>query len=190
MKLYVIAGHSKTSPGAIAYNGKTEHEYTQEMQRLIVERCPDKWDVVTDNEDESLTDIVSRIGREGVGIDIHFNNNNITATGIEVFISNKSHEVTKDVASKLVMGISRASGFRVRRMFADRDYKFSHESNRGKLAIVDNTKIPFILIEVCFLNKKDLAVYEEKKNDIADAIVRAIGRMSLGDNDPKEEHRV
>jgi N-acetylmuramoyl-L-alanine amidase len=169
MNFFLIAGHSKAKPGATAFNDKSEHFYTKELQGLIIheifKRIGGGSGVVikADDESDDLRDVVlwiNQVSKPGdIGLDIHFNNNNPAATGTEVFVNKKTSEANKALATRMVNNISEAFGYKLRRAEPKRDYKFSEESNPGKLTIVDGTKIPFILIEVCFLNEFDLKKY-------------------------------
>jgi len=181
-KLFIIAGHSKPTPGAIAYNGKTEHEYTTELQRLIVSGVKDcevlqgtSMEVLTESEISSNYQVRQMINTYGVkgsrGIDIHFNNNNPKATGTEVIVSEKTSQENKLRASRIVKRISDCLGIRHRRRIAGQDYIHPKDTAVKVLPILDDTKIPMILIEVCFLNEHDLPKYEAKKHEVA-AIIR------------------
>ena len=171
MKLFIIAGHSEQAPGAIAYNGTTEHHYTQELQRLISGRYTGI--KVLDNERQSLAEVVMEVNgnsRPGdVGIDLHFNNNNREATGTEVFIYNLAEQQTRDIATEMVNGIARMLNLHVRRHVMSRDYKYPTDLGRN-LAIINNTNIPFLLLEVCFLNEFDLPKYISFKRKVAQLI--------------------
>jgi N-acetylmuramoyl-L-alanine amidase len=175
-KLFVIAGHSKSSPGATAYNGVSEYVYTIELQREVIDLLKGRFTTIVDGDEQGLTEIVKQIngncGEEDLVIDLHFNNNNPKATGTEVFLSTKASINTRMIAGKMVRNISEALGIPVRRHMANRDYKYSEESARGKLAIIDNVKCESILIEVCFLNKRDLEKYnvEQAAKAIADSL--------------------
>ena len=187
MILYNIAGHSRRAKGALAHNGKYEHYYTTDLQRRVAAKAPSFWEVIMDDEGYSLRDVLKGIGDLGYGLDIHFNNNNPKATGVEVFVNSHTTEKNKTLATTLVRSVSKAIGLPIRRAEKSRDYKYSHESYPGKLAIVDNTSIPFILLEVCFLNQNDLSLYEGKEDLVAQAIVDTYGLVSIGDLDPKTE---
>jgi len=182
---YIIAGHSKASPGAKAYNGKMEHEYTTELQGLVVKHLKDAvclqgtaMEIKTDNETMASYDVRNMINtyavKGSVGIDIHFNNNNTKATGTEVIISERTSEENKQRASRMVKRISECLGIKHRRRVHTRDWIFPSETHVKELAILDKTKIPMLLIEVCFLNEHDLPKYEAKKNEVARIIAEEL----------------
>ena len=190
MILVNIAGHSTRAKGARAYNGKYEHDYTRGLQQRVTKYAPSFWNVREECENMALRDVINFVGEHGYGIDIHFNNNNPLATGVEVFVNPHTSAKNKLIASLMVSKVANVLGLPVRRIQSNRSYKYSHESHRGRLAIVDNTKIPFILLEVCFLNAHDLPIYEQTKDEVAKAIIEAYGIATLGDLDPKTEKRV
>ncbi len=173
MKLFVIAGHNERQPGALAYNGAHEHFYTKEAQRLLAHNhnvIQMEGTVMMDDSDMRLGEVIDYINtnakRGDYGIDIHFNNNNPRATGVEGFVSPHTTAVNKRIVTLMVNGISRLINVPVRRYVGRRDYKYPAESFLGKLAIIEKTRIPFILIEPVFLNESDLPKYLAKKREI------------------------
>lgn len=177
-KLYVIAGHTVESPGALAYNGRGEHSYTQEQQNLISAKWPVmemEGSAVLDNDSMSLSRVIEAVNgnskRGDYGIDLHFNNNNPEATGVEIFVSPRTTQVNRKIATDIVNGVSGILKIPVRRWVGRRDYKYPTESPRGRLGIIEQTKIPIVLLETCFLNSHDLTRYEAKKNDVAELII-------------------
>lgn len=173
MKLFVVAGHSEDAPGAKAYNDKYEHEYTVEGQRLLSQghnTMDMEGSVIWDNGELSLLEVINNINanaRSGdYGIDIHFNNNDPRARGSEVYVSRKTTAKNKKIASQLANGYSEILGIPLRRYKGNRDYKYSEESHLGYLAMLEETNIPFIIVEPCFLNHLDLPKYEKFKKEV------------------------
>ena len=173
MKLFVIAGHSKKSPGALAYNGVYEHHYTSEAQRLLAQKhtiIQMEGSVILDQEDLILSEVIRYINGnarpEDYGIDIHFNNNNPRASGSEGFVSPYTTRTNRVIASTIITEGAKILNIPVRRWIPQRDYKYPTESHLGKLAIIEQTKIPFFLYEPCFLNDRDLPKYESMKRKI------------------------
>ena len=185
--LFNIAGHSIYSKGARAYNGRWEHDYTSELQALVSKYAKElvsgadgvlrpRWVVIEDCETLSLSNVISAIGNKGRGIDIHFNDNNRNASGTEVFVHPATTKENKLLATNIARGISRELGVRHRKS-GRRAYKYPEESFLGRLAILEDTAIPMVLIEVCFLNSHDLPIYEAKKDRVARVIVEQLNKL-------------
>jgi len=104
------------------------------------------------------------------GIDIHFNDNNIKASGCEVIVSRNTSQENKDRASRLVKRVSKCLGIPHRKRVADRDWIYPDETYVGSLGILDKTKPPMLLLEVCFLNENNLPVYLANKYEVAQII--------------------
>jgi len=175
----IIAGHNLNSPGAKGYDGVYEHTRTSALQSRIIDKTESYlaltgtcMEILTDNDKHSLSRVINIINKEatGPGCDIHFNNNYEGATGIEVFVSRKALEETKNRATWIVNEGGSILDIPVRQAVASRDYKYPDESHLGSLAIIEQTKVDMILIEVCFLNDIDLPKYKGKEKDIADII--------------------
>lgn len=185
MKRFIIAGHSRISPGALAYDNIFEYLYTKELQELILQRktnfavCLEGSDMqpVSDNENMLNSQVVNMINENAApysfGIDIHFNNNNPKATGTEIIVHPNTSQANKDRASYLVKAVADCLGLPVRRREASRDYIFPSETHVGTLPIIEKTKIPMMLLEVCFLNEGDMKKYKARKEDVA-TIIRKV----------------
>jgi N-acetylmuramoyl-L-alanine amidase len=184
-KIYIIAGHSKQTPGATAYTKKSECDYTIELQKLVAEQIKNSEclngtviDPITDKDQMSNYEVRQMINtyatKDSIGIDIHFNDNNPDATGTEVIVSKKTTEQNKERAKRIVRKVSSCLGIPLRKRVPERDYIYPSETFVGKLAILDDTKIPMILLEVCFLNENDLPKYEAKKYEVADIIAKEL----------------
>lgn len=178
MKRFIIAGHNTKNKGALAFNGKYEHEYTTEVQRLVKEKIQEgeylEGTSMTDQESMSNMDVINLINENSspgdYALDIHFNNNRPTATGVEVVVHPNTSLANKARASYLVNVISMMLNIPARRRQPGRDYIFPSETYVGKIGIIEKTSIPVILLEVCFLNKGDLLQYEARKYDVAKII--------------------
>ncbi len=180
-RLWCIAGHSKDSPGARAYNGSYEHDYTTMLQRYIVREHINRYvesgrgDIVTDDEKLSLSRVIEYVNanakRGDYGIDLHFNNNNPHATGTEGFVSPHTTEKNKQIATNILLQTSKIVNIPLRRYVPQRAYKYPEESHLGRLAIIQDTKIPFFLYEGCFLNETDLSKFIACMKQIAGVIL-------------------
>jgi len=177
---FIIAGHNVLRPGAIAYNGKTEHSYNAGLQARIIEGAKTyiaysgtSITPETDDENKTLHQVIHRVNREArpgdAGVDIHFNFD-FPATGTEIFIHPYTNDKNKRRAVFIVNEISNVLGIPLRRSVGNRDYKYPLESARKRLAILEDTSIPFTLPEICFMNQSDLSKYEAGKDDVAQII--------------------
>jgi N-acetylmuramoyl-L-alanine amidase len=184
-KIYIIAGHSKPTPGATAYNNKSEHTYTTELQQLVADNIKNSeclngtsMNPITEKEFMSNYDVRQMINTyatsDSIGIDIHFNDNNPKATGTEVIVSEKTSMENMERAARIGNKVAKCLGIPLRKRVPQRDYIYPSETFVGKLAILDNTKIPMILLEVCFLNEKDLPKYESNKHKVAEIIAKEL----------------
>ena len=198
-KIFVIAGHNTASQGAVGYDGVTEHTRTVALQNAITKELREKAvEVITDKPETNLIEVIDLLNitmsDRDTAIDIHFNDNNPRATGTEVYIHQFSENYFRDVATRVVRAVSEAIDIPIRRYVRSRDYKYPHESNRGTLGIIDKVKVDdkpacVMLVEVCFLNEKDLRDYDEMK--VAKAIVKALDLPDrIGDLDPRTERRI
>ena len=150
-----IAGHSVAQKGAKAFNGRFEHDYTRDLQKRVTRLASEpilvgdvlkpRWVVVEDCETLNLNQVISSTGKQGRGIDIHFNNNNPNATGTETFVSGNTSKENKTLATSISKAIAEELGLR------NRGLKYESESHQGVLGMLSKTKVPFIIIEVCFL---------------------------------------
>jgi hypothetical protein len=181
---YLIAGHSQDSPGALSALGVFEHEYTKKLRDIISQKFMYSGiSYYRDRDDLKLMQVIEWIRDtkdNAYFIDIHFNDNNPKATGTEIFIHEKSSDETKKIAENIVNNISKVLDIPVRVAYADRKYKFPNESNRSTLGMIDKVLFdvpknpkPVFLIEVCFLNEKDLKKYIGKEDKVADAIINS-----------------
>ena len=181
MKLFVRAGHSPDFPGALAYNGKYEHYYTKGLQSRVLNisniLSGYRMEVFPVRSTFSLSEKINWVNQKCREkdrlIDIHFNYNHPTATGTEVFVHPDTTEENKRTATVLVQQVSELLGIPVRRSVPGRAYKYDTESQHDTLGIIRRTRVPAILLEVCFMNEGDLHKYKGKEPQIAAAILDA-----------------
>jgi N-acetylmuramoyl-L-alanine amidase len=183
IKIFIIAGHSVGAPGAIAWNGRTEHSYNVELQQMVAGLLTSKElipgldiQVVTDDETKPLSEVIRWIELDPAEhkhvLDIHFNFDHPTARGCEIFIHPNTSDWNRQMAVRMINSISQELGTTIRRADPGRDYKFPSESAVQSLAILRG-KFPAILVEPEFLSKRGLALYEPKKWQVANAIAHA-----------------
>lgn len=183
MKILIEAGHTAHSPGAIAYDGTKEHDLNKEMQAAIcfyqseaVAMDGSAMYPVEEHEHLTLRSVVNLINMTKDlkrGLSIHFNNNNPDVSGTEVFIHPKTSKENKARAEHLSEGISKIIGIK------NRGIKFPAQSALGRLAILEDTKVPIILLEVCFLNKYDLPLYRENREEVWEFVRKVMFTMDF-----------
>ncbi len=187
-QIIVIAGHDLNGEsGAVAYDGTTEAELTHNLRETVVLMLEQmsqstlslngtRVDVIEDNDRDKLLQTVRQVNKypKAIGIDLHFNYNHPSASGVEVFVSPQTSEKNKQRATKLVHKVAQAMGLPIRKRVQTRDYMFSNESQHPRLAILDDTIPPMMLLEVCFLNQKDLTRYRANINEVAKAIAETL----------------
>jgi len=183
MNLFVIAGHHGDAPGARAYNGKYEHDYTTRLQKLIAKErhvCEFEGSLIKDQDDQSLNQVIRMIneqaGKRDYGLDIHFNPNLEGASGTEVFVHANTTRKNKRIATELAEVTSDLLEIPLRRGSGKRVYKYPWESHPGRLGIIDKTNIPMILWEVCFLTKQDMEKFFQNERELAWRVTSIYGR--------------
>lgn len=192
-RIFFEVGHGGgRDAGAIAYNGRTELEYnievvsgvTKVIKKLMEAEHGENYPNFSDTygvPEGYTVDFPVSVDKNGLGlqavinsvnavsapedllISIHFNYNANTATGTEVFVARHTSDDNKKRASKIVNICANSLGLRVRNSINRFPYKYDNESAVGSLGILRLTKPQAILLEVCFLNEKDLEKYEKNK---------------------------
>jgi N-acetylmuramoyl-L-alanine amidase len=169
-KIYLIAGHSNSDPGAVST--VKEADLTKELRNLVrfnLERFMPSLEIVTDNDSDSLSEVIKEVNRtiteRDILIDIHFNSfTNQKATGAEVLVKNDSGAKITENAKKLALLISVTLGI------ANRGVKTEKDSARKKIGILHGSGDRY-LIEVAFIsNPEELIKYQINKHILASAI--------------------
>jgi N-acetylmuramoyl-L-alanine amidase len=163
-KIYPLAGHSNTDPGAMA-GGYKEADLTSELRNLVISEMKKRnyLNFETDDDKDNLSTVLKKInpGKKDILLDIHFNSANPTASGTEVFVSNYAGSTSQKFAKELVDGSAKILGI------ANRGVKPESQSARKRLAVV-NKNGSAALLEVCFItNANDIAKYQANKNRLA-----------------------
>lgn len=197
--VYLIAGHDKNDPGAIAIdvNGAEirESDYTKEFRDLLKRELDNKSiknDI--DNDDLSLNQVIAdlntKINEDDIVIDIHFNAFGDNANGTEVVIKNAENDDIITLASKFANQIVKTLGTNLRRGGDNlpKGVISQSQTQRERLAIFENlNNNNVILIEICFIdNFNDRTKYENNKELLAKEIVNNIlSKLSTTENDTK-----
>jgi hypothetical protein len=164
MRILLSAGHGYTDVGSIGADKGYEKDRTLELANLIANKLKQVGHDVTVNTEKTSNGSWRFKNRNGYdyALSIHFNAFNKNATGVEVLYKNsigKASEMSKEIAN--ILGLS----------------------NRGAKQRTDlyMMNIGFdALIETCFHdNSKDLATYNNKKNEVANKIAEIINGGSI-----------
>lgn len=173
-KVFLLAGHSNTDPGAVGAGGIKEADLTKELKVLTaLEMCnlgvQNQWH---DNDNDSLGSVLSKVSaistEEDIIVDLHFNSFNEKSTGVEVLVPENPSADEVSIATELCERLAAVMAIR------NRGVKTERQSARGRLAVM-RPKGSNILIEVCFIsNLNDLSAYNSNKKAVAKAIAETI----------------
>lgn len=203
-RLIIEAGHTPSRPGALSYKDDLyEHDFTKDLQdRTLYKMNQKRMNTVglqgsamqfkQVDEGKNLSNVINLFNTMPSGsraISIHFNNNNPNATGIEVIIDPRTNEYNKKRASYIVKSISEILDIPVRRRSPGRDWIYPGETFIGKIGIVERTTIPVVLVEVCFLNERDLKKYIGKEDSIATILALGIKHDFVNSDQPEYKER-
>ena len=163
--IYLLAGHSKTDPGAIGSGGVKESDLAIELRGLIgAELTKLNMPFVTDNDIDNLSQVIRKLNstEKDVICDIHFNaSSNPTATGTEVIIPDRSTANERMIAALICSSVALTMNIKSRGVKSEKD------TARGTLAIMKPSGLN-LLLEICFIsNKNDLELYQKHKHAIA-----------------------
>lgn len=189
MNILLIAGHGDKDPGAVG-NGYKEADLTREVVSLLKPRL--KKYVNVDVADTNVN-WYNRVIQQGVKFDftrydyvleVHFNaaaydfTGNGKTTGTEIYIT--TSEKGASVEENIVNNISKLG-------FKNRGVK---RKNWAVINYIKKQGVSSALIEVCFIDDvDDVKLYQAKKKEIADAIVKGIvtGFNLPFDGEPEEK---
>ena len=179
-KIYILAGHSDSDPGAPAAKyGMYEAQLTRNLRNMVflaLKRHPKRQDVTAliDSDVDSLREVLKKIPstENDIIIDIHFNAATPAAKGVECFVQENRgmQELIKarSIASALCESIAEIMPTK------NRGVKDPAQSNRGKLGLM-SLKGAVVLLEVCFISNGDeLDAYIKNEDAIAEAIVETL----------------
>lgn len=168
MKILLIAGHGAGDPGA-GGNGVWEADKTREALPLLRAALQARGITVTSYpvSRNCYADIKSGGGPKyafqnyDAVIEIHFNAYNGEAHGTETL-----YRTSKGLATAIDKAIAEEG-------FTDRGPKLRTDLQNMNYAASLN--VPYVLIETCFIdNKKDMALYEEKRQELWKAVGNAV----------------
>ena len=201
-KVYLVAGHNQSGDGNQGATAFFNNELIIENQltvdfRDILKRILDNKNINNEIDDntktlnQTIADLSGKVKENDILIDIHFNsnstdNNNPVGEGTEVFISENNNDFTKNLAKEIVNTINKVLGIKKRTNINNglpsgvklQSESYVETSAKGRLGIF-NLKTNVILIEFCFINNsRELAIYNTKKIELAEAIANILGKIS------------
>ncbi len=171
--ILVSAGHGAGDPGAAGPGAPdydfTEADLTLELRDLVADELERVgYAVLLDGdrgESRSRSYSISQVKRADAAVDLHFNaSRDGGGTGVECF-SLVAHEA---LASLLARAVAKTLGLRLR---GKAGYKDPSESRHPSLGFCSAGGV---LLEVCFMNRRDLDAYLPKKAAVAAAIAGAL----------------
>lgn len=212
-RLFFDVGHGGGyDSGAIAYNNRTELSYnievvsgiTQVMRKLMEDEYTNPipvyegvygipvgyvsdFPITVDSQDWNLNKTINEVNKyaqpNDLLISVHFNFNSERATGTEIFVNQHTSEDNKALAASIVNITANSLGLKVRGSTNRFPYKYENESAVKTLGILRFTKPKAMLLEVCFLNKHDLDLYEKNKSVLFNTLGKFLYDEIFGRND-------
>lgn len=171
--ILLVAGHGNGDPGAVG-NGYKEADLTREVVNLLSSKI--KCDVY-DTSKNMYSDLTGSAATEKlkkykVVVEIHFNAT-AGAQGTELLVRNPAQPTNIETA---VLKALTDMGF-VNRGFKDGNWLGN--MNKAINAGVQN----YFLVEVCFIDSaSDMAIYQEKKNELIENLVKAFNNILESSN--------
>ncbi len=171
-KVYLLAGHSSSDPGAIGINGRKEADETIKLRNAVAERLKEmKTTVIIDNDRQNLRQVLAAISanEEDLVVDLHFDSaSNSNATGTTTFIPDRSSGVERILAAEITTGLSSILGIKNRGVLSEL------KAHTGSLGVMRENGTN-VLVEVCFIsNAKDMISYDEKFDHVVEHIATCI----------------
>lgn len=197
MKIYLIAGHSQTDPGAVNprltdETGRTLYEsrLNVQLRDLVANYLTEQAvDVVCDPHEMSLREVIKWVRNTAVYADallsFHFNAASPAATGTEAIIPNQhtpleqawGHDIATDTAQLLGIpnrGVKLEKQTHVGQLSIKR-------GGKGQLGILHTGVHASCLWEVGFIsNENDMRQYFAKKDQLAQTIGKNISQRFVG----------
>lgn len=167
--LILIAGHNGNGTGASSPH-LDEGVETIVLRNLICLNLTRNGftDYYTDDDRDNLNTVItklkSKVKKDDILIDIHFNSAIETANGTEIFIPTDYSPEEKSLAETLLKTACDTLGTK------SRGVKVEGQSQHSKLGMLHLPCIT-VLLEVCFLtNKSDINKYKENRERLAERI--------------------
>lgn len=170
--IHIFAGHHANDPGAIAYDGTTEAQLTRELRADLSRAVRDKGIQVREDDDrwtlpQAIQWLATNTSSKDVLVELHFNSNHPTASGVEAFVHDGTSPYNHNRARQLCSAVSRALTIK------NRGVKSEAESARGRIGIL-HTPPRVVLLEVCFLNQADLTLYRQRRGRLVEMLAETL----------------
>lgn len=166
MACFISAGHHLKDSGALG-SGTQENLETIAFRDMVVSICRAKgMRVITDNDNETLPQYLSRIqtGEGSVVIEFHFDAHDGQASGSTVLVGQDADANDKAFGKEVVDACSSIIGI------PNRGVRSEAESHRGRLGLMREKGI-VCLVELCFIdNPSDMQKYKAVKIQLANKI--------------------
>lgn len=177
--VFLSAGHSGASENGASSKWMNEKDETKKFVQMVANKAKPLEGLMVSYVGSNLQERISRAneycGGKGIAIEVHFNASGRGATGCETVISMNASERSRRVATELAILVSNALGIRCRGV------KTSWQTARKKLAFVDSTICPAVILEVCFLdNVRDVEAYYTKLDILAASLGHYINELITG----------
>lgn len=170
MACFISAGHHLRDSGALG-TGYQENMETIGFRDLVVTILRAKGlKVITDEDNETLPQYLNRIqtGEGSVVLEFHFDAYNRKASGSTALYGIDADRNDKAFADELVAGCSSIMGIPNRGSISET------ESHRGRLGLMREKGI-VCLLELAFIdNDNDMALYQNKKLDLANFVANVV----------------
>lgn len=171
MACFISAGHHNKDSGAIGFGSRKESEEAIKFRDAVVKYCQQKGlKVITDNDDETLSQYLQRIqtGEGSVVIEFHFDAFNKIASGTTALVGNDADRLDKMFAQELSLVTSEILGVK------NKGVKSESESHRGRLGLM-REQGTVCLLEICFIdNAEDMSKYDQNFFSLASGIANII----------------
>jgi len=173
--IYLSAGHSGPKENGATSKLLNEKVAAAELVRMVAEQSRMIVGMKTRIEGLSLGERVKEANSfcgvgNGVAVEIHFNAGG--GAGAECVISNNASAASKKIAAELVEIVSMTLDIK------SRGVKKVSQGGRSKLAFVDDTTCPAVILEVCFVdNEVDCKRYLLGKSELAYALAGYFDRL-------------
>ena len=177
--IVVDAGHGGNDPGAIGFNGSYEKDINFEISQKLEEKLKSRgYKVVLTRNNDEYIDNIERIKlankkKARVFISIHSNSieNNSSTKGIQVLYYPNRESTIGDLNNNELAQIIMTA------LINGTDAVDKGIIERADLIVLNQTKMPAILIECGFLtnsNEEKLLLTDEYQNRLVDSIVEGL----------------
>ena len=153
--IYLVAGHKGPKTGAVGHIDEGAEAIC--LRNAIAERIVEAYhqECTTDHDDATLLEVIRTINSRpkelnDLVIDLHFNAvSRPEVRGTEAYVSKRCKVATTMLAQTLCREVANALETH------NRGVHHADMSQYSRLAILEDTRCPAILLEVCFVTNQD-----------------------------------